>query len=266
MKNNQSPVLPALLAADEPAAFTLENETADGPCLIVCDHASNAVPRSLAGLGLSRDDLARHIAWDIGARELSLAMAKRLKARCVLANYSRLVIDLNRAPGHPGSVLEVSDHTSVPGNAGLTPAMLALRQEALFNPYHDEIRRQTARIEAMGKKPFIIAIHSFTPEMNGVKRPWHIGVLWSRNGLVAQPLIRVLREDNPQLVIGDNEPYSAKEGPEFNNTIEVHAESRGFPSIMIEFRQDEVADARGVENMAGIFMRALDKIGIHSFS
>lgn len=256
----------AFLAADEPAAYVIENQEADGSCLIVCDHASNKIPRSLSGLGLSPADLSRHIAWDIGARDLSLLMAGRLNARCVLANYSRLVIDLNRAPLHHGSILGVSDHTAIPGNSNLTQEQKKQRQVALFTPYHDEINAQIQQIAARGKKPFLIAIHSFTPEMNGQKRPWHIGVLWGRNGHVALPLIAALRQDNPALVIGDNEPYSAKDGPEFNNTIEVHAESRGLPSVMIEFRQDMVADRAGVEKMADVFARALGKINVNSFS
>lgn len=258
--------LSGILAEGDPPAFRIENQNSRSSFLILCDHASNKVPKALEKLGLSESDLGKHIAWDIGAEKLSLIIAKALDATCFLAGYSRLVVDLNRDPKHAGSILEVSDHVCVPGNQSMTKTERLARLDALYHPYHDEIDRKTARIAAAGKPPVVIAIHSFTPEMNGQKRPWHIGILWNRDERVALPLIEMLRSDNPELVIGDNQPYSAKEGPEFNNTIERHAESRGLPSVMVEFRQDMVNTAAGAQKMAQIFLRALAKIDVKTFS
>ena len=57
----------ALIEPDEPPPFTLLNPEALRPILLVCDHASRAVPRALGSLGLDDAVLSRHIAWDIGA-------------------------------------------------------------------------------------------------------------------------------------------------------------------------------------------------------
>lgn len=255
-----------LLASWEPPAFTVENPKAAGSFLVVCDHASNRIPKSLESLGLTLAEISKHIGWDIGAKDLSLTIAQALDASCVLAGYSRLVIDLNRVPGHAGSILETSDRIRIPGNEALAEGARLTRLNALYHPYHDEIDRQTARISALGKTPAIIAVHSFTPEMNGQKRPWHIGVLWNGEGRIALPLIAALRADNPDLVIGDNEPYSAKDGPEFNNTIAIHALAKNLPSVMVEFRQDMVATPEGVKKMAEIFLAALGKLDASSFS
>ena len=37
--------------------------------------------------------------------------------------------------------------------------------------------------------PVLVSIHSFTPEMKGVKRPWEIGILWDRDDRFAKPLL-----------------------------------------------------------------------------
>ncbi|MHA0111582.1 N-formylglutamate amidohydrolase, partial [Klebsiella pneumoniae] len=56
-----------LLAPDEPPAFRVERPQGRAPFFLTCDHAGARVPRRLQSLGVSNEDLARHIAWDIGA-------------------------------------------------------------------------------------------------------------------------------------------------------------------------------------------------------
>jgi predicted N-formylglutamate amidohydrolase len=50
------------------------------PFLVVCDHASNALPAEFGTLGLPPSEFARHIAWDPGAAALVEALAARLAA------------------------------------------------------------------------------------------------------------------------------------------------------------------------------------------
>ena len=56
-----------LLAADEPAPFSLAREESRSPFVLICDHAGRRIPRALGDLGVSAADRERHIAWDIGA-------------------------------------------------------------------------------------------------------------------------------------------------------------------------------------------------------
>src|SRR4051812_43865122 len=86
----------ALLAPDEPAPFETLNPSGAAPVLLVCDHASRAVPRALGKLGLDDALLLRHIGWDIGAAEVTRDLVRRLDAPAVLSGYSRLVVDCNR--------------------------------------------------------------------------------------------------------------------------------------------------------------------------
>ena len=89
----------SLLAPDEPAAFRVEREDGRSSFILTCDHAGALVPRKLNSLGVSTEDLRRHIAWDIGAAAVAVKLAARLAAFLILQTYSRLVIDCNRPPG-----------------------------------------------------------------------------------------------------------------------------------------------------------------------
>jgi predicted N-formylglutamate amidohydrolase len=247
----------ALVARGEPPVVRVVNPKGRGKYVIVCDHASNRVPRALNNLGLSKAELQKHIAWDPGTEDIGLHMSERMDATTVIAGYSRLVVDLNRGDDHPEIMRSTSDHVRIPGNVGLTPAQRRQRMETFFRPYHDEIARALKRFTAQGIAPALISIHSFTPEMDGFKRPWHIGVLWNRQEKLARALVKNLRRNNPDLVIGENEPYSLKATNFLKNTISTHAERRGLPYVIVEFRQDLVDTKKKAVKWADIFLDSL---------
>jgi predicted N-formylglutamate amidohydrolase len=214
------------------------------PALVVCDHASNRVPEALADLGLPREALRRHIAWDIGAATVAKRLARRLGATAILSGVSRLVIDCNRPLGHPTSVCPLSDETSVPGNHGLENETMCQRASAYFYPYHGAISIHLGRIEeTTAEVAALIAVHSFTPVMNGRSRPWDVGVLWNKDPRLAVPLIAALRGGG-DLTVGDNEPYS---GRECNFTVDLHGGAYGRPHVAIEIRQDHLSDQDGAD-------------------
>lgn len=247
----------SLLAPDEPPPFELEAHGRRWPALLVCDHASRRIPRSLADLGLPESALQRHIAWDIGAAQLVRALAASLEIPAVLAGYSRLVIDCNRHLEDPSSICAESDGQVIPGNRELTAAQRELRARACFWPYHRAVDQALAAIAHGTEAPALIAIHSFTPQMMGLARPWHCGVLWDRDPRIAVPLLEALRSDG-ELVVGDNEPYSGRHPADY--TVDVHAENRGWPHVCIEIRQDLIADAGGVAEWCARLGRALERI------
>ncbi|MBL6617636.1 MAG: N-formylglutamate amidohydrolase [Reyranella sp.] len=233
-----------LLGPGDPAAFSVHNERGKAPLLLLCDHASKAVPKALGSLGISDDELARHIGWDIGGLDAALALAEALDAPLVASGYSRLVIDCNRWPGGEGSTPEVSDGTPVPANRGLTKEQVDARADACFWPYHREVDRQLDRMTAGRRAVALLVMHSFTPQMNGFKRPWHVGVLWNDDARLPEPLLAELRRDSA-LIVGDNEPYSARASYEY--TLNAHARTRKLPHCSLEVRQDLIAtpdDAR----------------------
>jgi predicted N-formylglutamate amidohydrolase len=220
--------------------------------LIACDHASHELPASFGTLGLGAADLRRHIAWDIGAASLTHALAARLGCTAVLTRWSRLLIDCNRALDDPTSIVTTSDGVTVPGNAALTLEQREERAARYWRPYHAEIARRLAgKDDPLGRgsgfAPTLVSVHSFTPAMGGVSRPWHIGILSDRDPRLAQAMLATLRRE-PQLVVGDNEPYSGRHPADY--TIDTHAEAAGLPYACIEVRQDLLADDAGVRDWA----------------
>lgn len=248
--------LPPLIGPDEPPAFEVLNAEGKAPLLLVCDHASRAIPAALGNLGLDAAALARHIAWDIGAAELTRRLAARLDAPAVLAGYSRLVIDVNRQPGDPQSIVAVSDGTVIPGNADLDVAEQEARAEAFLWPYHHAVDQAFARLRRTGPEPLFFSVHTFTPSLGGQDRIWDLGVLWNRDPRFAVPLIALLEEENG-LRVGDNEPYS---GREIAYTLNLHAAAAGLAHCAIEVRQDHCETGAGLARMADILGCALERI------
>jgi predicted N-formylglutamate amidohydrolase len=232
----------SLLATDESAPFTVHNADGRSPFLIVVDHAGNAIPRSLDGLGISETECERHIAWDIGIAPVSRFVADALGATLVQQNYSRLVIDCNRAPGSETSMPETSELTSIPGNVRLTEAMKAARFREIFRPYHDRIASELDRRRQAGQPAVLIAMHSFTPVYLSVARPWHCSMLYNRDPRFARVLMALLNHEEG-IRVGDNEPYSVTDAMDY--TIPVHGERRGLLHVEIEIRQDLIADDSG---------------------
>ncbi len=231
-----------LLSPDEGPPFEVLER--DGPScfFIVCDHAGRLIPRALGSLGLSDAELARHIGWDIGAAGVARRLAAALGAHAVLQRYSRLVIDCNRPLEAPDSIAARSERTAVPGNAALDAASAKARAEAVFHPYHEQIRVALDRRAARGQPTVLLALHSFTPVFMDAPRPWHAGVLYDRDARLARPLLEALRADG-ELVVGDNQPYRASAQTDYS--IIEHGERRGLPHVELEIRQDLIADEQG---------------------
>ncbi len=244
-----------LLAADDPNPVKWFNPTGRSPFLLLCDHAGRAVPRSLGDLGVGPADWDRHIAWDIGAAGVCAALSGKLGAACIIQAFSRLVIDCNRAPGHPTSVVMVSDGTQVPGNHGLSAASVDARVSEIFEPYHRAIAGELDRRTESGEPVAVIAVHSFTPVFGGVARPWQAGVLHDRDPALSLALAEILREDG--LLVGDNEPYQLSDESDY--TVPVHAERRGLPYVELEIRQDLIAEPLGQAEWAERLARALPR-------
>lgn len=253
--------LPArLLQPGEPAAYRIENPKGSAPVLIVCDHASNRVPKVLNDVGLSKADLEKHIAWDPGTENIGRYMSEKLDATAFFASYSRIVVDVNRGERSPECMREVSDHIHVPGNKNLSAAEKRQRLDEIFWPYHRALSTQIKGYLKKGIVPVIVSLHSFTPEMDGFKRPWHIGVLWNKEETIAMRLVENLRAQNPGMVVGENEPYTLKQANLSKNTIKTHAEDTGLPYVIVEFRQDLVATKRDAQKWGRIFLEALAPI------
>ena len=225
------------------------------PVLITCDHASNRVPPGV-DLGLPPETMGLHIAWDIGAGAVTRDLVRHLDCQAILCGTSRLVVDCNRFPGKSGSIVEVSDGVAVPGNRHLPAAEVERRHASYFEPYHTELARRVGALCQGDRVPLIVSVHSFTPRFGGVDRPWHVGVLWDPvfDDRIAPSVLEQLRARG-DLVVGDNEPYTATEP--LGYSLAVFGRDDGIPMAVFEVRQDLIADAAGAARWAGILAEAL---------
>jgi len=260
MSTAPSPVAAPLLGPGDPPAAEIVNPAGGAPLLLLCDHASNAVPKSLHGLGVDPSALRLHVAWDIGAAEVARRLAARFDAPLVLSGYSRLVIDCNRRPDHPASIPAESDGVAVPANRNLDGAAAERRRLACFQPYHDAIDRLLAGFAARKLVPAVLSIHSFTPVFAHEARPWQVGVLWNRDPRIPEPLLAALRAD-PRIAVGDNQPYDARD--DHGYSMKRHTEEAGLPHALIEIRQDLIDTRHGAEEWAYRIGDALSPILAH---
>ncbi len=248
----------SLLAAnDPPPVAILRPATPARPILIVCDHASNAVPGSLGDFGVSAAELGMHIGYDIGALAVAIDLAQHLGATVLHTGFSRLVLDCNRCPAEASAMPAISDGVPVPGNVGLTTADRAQRIDALFRPYHAAIAEELNQFYAAGVRPVFLSMHSCTPVMNGFQRPWHVGILWGEDGRIAEPLLAALEAEG-DICVGDNQPYSGRHPAGF--TVPTHAVAAKLPHVTFEIRQDLIADAAGQQAWAARLARLLPPI------
>jgi len=240
-------------------AFEITGETRPADIVVCCDHASNRVPEGIGDLGIRATDMARHIAYDVGAAGVARRLGALLDAPVICSNFSRLVIDPNRGEDDPTLIMEIYDGTIIPGNRHLQPGAREWRLKACYQPYHAAL----SRLMRGRKNPILISIHSFTAQLNGhPKRPWHMGILHENDDLLARPLIARLRAE-PDLCVGENEPYG---GHLDGDTIDKHALSRNIPNVLIEIRNDLIKNAPDqqgwAERLAPILLETIANAGL----
>jgi predicted N-formylglutamate amidohydrolase len=241
-------------------AFTIEGAERPGRWLVTCDHATNRVPVEVGGgsLGIAAEDMARHIAYDVGALGVARALGVLLESPVVASDFSRLVIDPNRGEDDPTLVMKLYDGTIVPANRHVDAAEVERRLETLYRPYHAAY----AQLAARRPDTVILAVHSFTPCLKArAPRPWHVGVLYGHNDaqLSLALLDRLAQETD--LCIGDNEPYA---GHLPGDAIDRHAIVPGRHNTLIEVRNDligtEAEQQAWAERLAPSLRDALAKL------
>ncbi|MGY9048891.1 MAG: N-formylglutamate amidohydrolase [Rhodobacterales bacterium] len=212
--------------------YHIDGSGRNSPWLITCDHASNLVPPDLgASLGLAPEDMARHIAFDIGAAGVARALGQVLNAPVICSNFSRLVIDPNRGEDDPTLLMRLYDGSVIPANRHADGAEKERRLAAYHRPYHAALAGLAARRE----DTVLVSIHSFTPQLRGrPPRPWHIGILHAWDVRLSDPLIALL-DAEPDLAVGRNQPYP---GHLPGDSIDRHGLKHGRQNTLIELRND----------------------------
>lgn len=245
-----------LLKDVDDAPFEVINETGSSRVFLVCEHAGRAIPSALGDLGLSQEDRARHIAFDIGAEEVSRHLSSLLNAPLVIQPYSRLVIDCNRPFDADDSIPFVSDTTIVPANHGLNEDQRKARQQEIHDVFHGVVASQLDR-HTEKHQTILVTVHSFTRRLlrDGVERPWELGLLFNRDDRFARRLMAAVNAHFPEVVAAFNEPYVADDFTDY--AIPVHGEARGLENVLLEIRNDLIADEVGQKKWAALLAVAI---------
>ncbi len=225
--------------------YSIEGEDRDSRFLITCDHASNHVPDSVADgdLGLSSEEMGRHIAYDVGAAGVSRHLGELMGAPVVMSNFSRLVIDPNRGEDDPTLVMRLYDGTIIPANRHIGADEIARRKDLFYRPYDAVLDRMAARRDDI----IYVAVHSFTPRLNGRRpRPWHVGILHAWDERFSRPFLNRLNAER-DMIVGENEPYP---GHLPGDAVDRHALRHGRPNALIELRHDLIDTKDGQRDWA----------------
>ena len=199
-----------LMTADEGAVVDIINANGDAALVLVCEHASSYIPFSLGDLGLSEDARYSHIAWDIGAYDLAIALSLMLDAPLIASHVSRLVYDCNRPLADSSATPAVSERYDVPGNCSLSTQQRQQRYDEVYLPFERMLAQQivtqsdklsadtqiskspcfeksletrpvtrpvASSVASSWRLPVLVTVHSFTPIYHGQTRDVEIGLL-----------------------------------------------------------------------------------------
>lgn len=250
---------PKILSEADGDCVGIERAGGRSPVLLVCEHASNTLPVHFGDLGLPGEALASHIAWDPGALSVARGISQGLDATLVYQRFSRLIYDCNRPPNSPGAMPERSEIYAIPGNKDLTAEERLARTDALYVPFHDAVRGLIRDRRARGQDSVIVTIHSFTPVYHGRDRAVELGILHDEDSRLADRML-TLAAEAPLYRTERNQPYGPEDG--VTHTLILHGLSNGLRNVMIEVRNDLIADDVGQGVMAdylkGLLQQSLD--------
>jgi predicted N-formylglutamate amidohydrolase len=223
------------------------------PVFLTCEHASVRLPEPWQWPAADQRLVGTHWSYDLGAREITLELARELNASAVLARFSRLLCDPNREDTHADMFRTLADGQPVLLNTGMTADDRARRIEAYHRPFHEEVDAALAAVDA----PMLFSIHTFTPNYQGELRAVEIGVLFNREEKEAHQLGAVLSEEFERVAY--NEPWSGRAGLIYS--AERHSQKHGRLALELEVRQDRAVDpafrARLIPMLAKFFREKL---------
>ena len=241
--------------ADGPVTELLRRE-GRGEIVLTCEHASKRLPAALGDLGLDENAGRSHIAWDPGARALALLLSEALDAPLLMPRFSRLAYDCNRPPEREDAIAARSEGTVVPGNLGLTPEDRAARTRTFHDPFHGTLEALLQERLAAGRRPVLVTVHSFTPIFFGQTREVELGLLHDRDSRLADACLAVARDLSGGPKVARNQPYGPEDGVTY--TLRKHALPKALPNLMIEVRNDLIAEETQLRTMAAWLQRLLE--------
>ncbi|MBL1421928.1 MAG: N-formylglutamate amidohydrolase [Alphaproteobacteria bacterium] len=230
--------------------------------LLICEHASLFIPPELNGLGLELSVISSHVGWDLGAMALARLLMKKLNAPLVAQQVSRLVYDCNRPPEDASATPEKSEIFEIIGNKNLSQAAKDERAAKYYMPFHNMVTSVVENELNHKNQPIIVTIHSFTGKYYGKNRDVEIGILHDEDTRLSDVMLD-LAKNNAKFKFERNVPYGPKDG--VTHSLKEYALPHGLHNVMIEVRNNLLADGKAQEVMAeilaGYLLTAGDLVG-----
>lgn len=237
-----------MLSRDDEPPFAVLNPHGEGDVLLVCEHATAAIPSVFADLGLQPHALSSHIAWDPGALELSTQLAKMLDATLCYQRYSRLLYDCNRPPESPSAIPEKSEVYEIPGNRNLSARERDQRIETFYRPFQQGLSGLLETRQKSGRQTVLVTVHSFTPVFFGQARDVEVGILHDADRRLADAILGRTAGFACSYTTRRNEPYGPQDG--VTHTLVEHGVKNGLLNVMIEVRNDLLQSPEEIGAMA----------------
>jgi predicted N-formylglutamate amidohydrolase len=243
--------------ASDRRAYVVRAAHALFPLVLTCEHASWRLPCGLPRAPALREVLRTHWGWDIGAWALTREIAGRLHTSAIGGRWSRLWIDLNRRVDEATLIRTRIDELVLPWNRRLGMGEVQRRIETCHVPYHVAVDRLLARRLLRGVRPSLLAVHSFTPELEGhAPRPFDIGILYERHARAAHRLGRTLGRAG--LTVRYNEPYSGMAGMMY--AADRHGAHHRLPCLELEVNQSLFAKRGAAGRLGALLARTLKEM------
>ncbi|WP_293573765.1 N-formylglutamate amidohydrolase [Phaeobacter sp.] len=223
------------------------NADGAGEVIVLCEHASNHIPQRYGDLGLTAAHRNSHTVWDPGARAVSLALAKALDCPMIASRVSRLVYDCNRPPEAPSAMPSRSEVIEVPGNRALDQAARDERVQSVYRPFCEAVTQLIMARQHAGRQPVLVTVHSFTPVYHGTTRAVEIGILHDDDSRLADAMLDEAAA-LPHRQIERNSPYGPEDG--VTHSLQLHGQRNGIANVMLEIRNDLLADPEAEQTMA----------------
>jgi predicted N-formylglutamate amidohydrolase len=171
--------------------------------ILTCEHGGNEVPPAYTALFHGHEDvLNTHLGYDIGALELYNTLKPVADVSFHSVN-TRLLVELNRSVNHPKLF---SDYSSV-----LPSSEKERLLKKHYIPYREQVEQMVQDFVSGGRRMLHVAVHTFTPELDGEERKADLGLLYDPKRKYEQEYCKqwkaAINKADKNLVVRFNYPY-----------------------------------------------------------
>ncbi|MBW2999708.1 N-formylglutamate amidohydrolase [Candidatus Woesearchaeota archaeon] len=189
--------------------YRILNNNSKQPFFISCEHAGKKIPKKYGFLGVKKEVIVKNPDYyDVGAEDIARIIAKKFNAKCVLSNYSRLLINLNRSLNNPDLIPSAPYGMDIPLNKKNKKQRLKY-----YYPYHKRVKKEIEELKKIHKRIYYFCIHTFCGTVKDRRnRKVQIGLLYRyKKDLDFCRKVKKLLEKKTNFIVKINEPYSAFE-------------------------------------------------------